>query len=154
MMSGVARSFDTERDLPVDVEGRAPQPASCLLCGLEATAAEVWLKPAWWREPGADGKRITTIPRCLDVDACRARVLAAGEAWPLLERGEQPDAKREPPAPVREAPAPPDMGPPMFEARMVGPDMVEIRYGRFPELESAAPVTLDAESPKEEDEWI
>jgi hypothetical protein len=115
--------FDTERDLPVDVEGRGPQPVACLLCGFEATTAEIWLKPAWWREPGADGKRITTIPRCLDVDACRARVLAAGEAWPLLERGEQPDAKRESPPSRDWTPLPePDMPVPDVEPPKEAPD--------------------------------
>jgi hypothetical protein len=135
--------FDTERDFPVDAEGRGPQPATCLLCGLEATTAEVWLKPAWWREPGSDGKQITTIPRCLDVDACRSRVLAAGEAWPLLERGEQPDAKREPAPLTRSAPVPPPLNP-----ALIG----DLQKGRLPE--PAAPVTPDAEPPKEEDEWI
>ena len=126
--------FDTERDLPVDVEGRTPRPASCLLCGLEATTAEIWLKPAWWRAPGSDGKRITTIPRCLDVEACRARVLAAGEAWPLLERGEQPeDSER-------------------INRRYLA-DLERIYLGPTA-TEPAASAASDVEPPKEEDEWI
>jgi hypothetical protein len=136
--------FDTERDLPVDVEGRVPQPPSCLLCGFEATTAEVWLKPAWWREPGADGKRITTIPRCLDVEACRARVLAAGEAWPLLERGEDPDAKRE--LFQRRPAQPPIPVPPPLNPALIG----DLHKGAAP----AVPLPPDAELPKEDDEWI
>jgi hypothetical protein len=103
--------IDTEHngELPVDVEGRAltPKAASCLLCGLEATSEEVWLKPAWWREAGPDGRTITTIPRCRQSDDCKARVLAAGESWPLLERGEQPGAKPAP-ADVQPKEAPDD----------------------------------------------
>lgn len=105
-MSAPQRSYDVEPDLPVDAEGRVHPPVarSCLLCGLEATSAEVWLMPAWWREPGPDGRYITTIPRCRETDACRARVLAVGESWPLLERGEQPGRR---PAGPMEAPAVP-----------------------------------------------
>jgi hypothetical protein len=80
--------WDTERELPV-----APEPRTCLLCGLEATSATIWLKPAWWREP-LDGREVTTIPRCLDIDACRRRVADAGERWLLLETGEEPGRRR------------------------------------------------------------
>lgn len=64
-------------------------PATCLLCGFEATTSDIWLMPAWWRE-SVDGQEVTTVPRCRQTEDCRARVAANGETWPLLERGEQP----------------------------------------------------------------
>ncbi len=97
-MSAPQPYIDTEHNGAVRVDPSASRPATCLLCGLEATSEEVWLKPAWWREAGPDGRTITTIPRCRQSDECRARVLVAGESWPLLERGEQPT---EPPAPAQ-----------------------------------------------------
>ena len=86
--------WNTDRELPV-----APEPRTCLLCGFEATSELIWLRPAWWRE-AIEGRWITTIPRCLDIDACRARVAALGEPWPLLEAGEEPGRQRlsKPPA--------------------------------------------------------
>ena len=79
--------WNTDREVPS--LPREPEPRACLLCGFEATSETIWLRPAWWREP-LDGKWITTIPRCLDIDACRRRVEALGEPWPLLEAGEEP----------------------------------------------------------------
>jgi hypothetical protein len=96
--------WNTDRELPV-----APEPRTCLLCGLEATSATIWLRPAWWRE-AIDGKWITTIPRCLDIDACRRRVADAGERWLLLEAGEEPGRRRPGVARVEKSlvdPAPP-----------------------------------------------
>lgn len=79
-MSGVARSIPEPADR-----------AECLLCGRQDDS-EVRVRVAWYREPlfDPDGLSLTivSIPRCLDVDACKARVLAAGKTWPLLERGE------------------------------------------------------------------
>jgi hypothetical protein len=131
-MSGTQPYFDTEPDLPVDVEGRVRPPAraTCLLCGFEATNAEIWLKPAWWREPGPDGKFVTTLPRCLDTEACRARVTANGEPWLLLERGEQPDRPRRPDPPRHHQPQPLE---PMDSPAPPAPDE-EVAHVRVPWL--------------------
>jgi hypothetical protein len=67
--------------------------ADCLLCGHHDEWGAITLRLAWFREPA----RITAIPRCLDIDACMARVKANGESWPLLERVEQPGAPRQQP---------------------------------------------------------
>lgn len=89
----MTRYIDTDPDIP-DTE-RTPGRATCLLCGIEATTREVWLKPAWWREGKFDeaGRLVfvTTVPRCLDSLACRARCEQADEVWPLLEHGEDPN---------------------------------------------------------------
>jgi hypothetical protein len=67
-------------------------PATCALCGLTASTFTIRERPAFWRLPQVDaaGKHqaITAVLRCLDVDACRTRVLAVGGEWPLLLPGE------------------------------------------------------------------
>jgi hypothetical protein len=86
-LSGVARS------IPEPTETLPDRPkADCLLCLRHDDSGSIRVRVAWYREPlfDPDGLSLTivSIPRCLDVDACKARVLAAGKTWPLLERGE------------------------------------------------------------------
>lgn len=63
----------------VDIEPNGNVQAHCAICG---DSTVVTLRLAWYR-----GDELPkAIPRCLDVEACRARVAE----WPLLERGESP----------------------------------------------------------------
>jgi hypothetical protein len=61
----------------------------CELCGHVGDDVEVAL--AWYRL----GLGVQDTNRCTDVDACKRRVAAKGERWPLLEPGErlQPDVE-------------------------------------------------------------
>ena len=106
--------WNTDREVPS--LPREPEPRACLLCGFEATSETIWLRPAWWREP-LDGKWITTIPRCLDIDACRRRVEALAEPWPLLEAGEEPGRHRQTiakqPQALADTPGPQPIEPPL-----------------------------------------
>lgn len=51
----------------------------CSLCGVEGPQVRVTLVE--WLEPSP--LRFSVIPRCSAVTECRARVLQAGEPWPL-----------------------------------------------------------------------
>lgn len=55
---------------------------SCLLCGLEDATVRMGLVA--WREPIA-GRTFEAIPRCADRQACRGRVEALGDVWPLVD---------------------------------------------------------------------
>jgi hypothetical protein len=53
---------------------------TCLLCGAELGDISVTLVE--WAQP-LDGRRFDAIPRCEDHDACRLRLEAIGDPWPL-----------------------------------------------------------------------
>jgi hypothetical protein len=104
-MSGTTPYIDTDPDMPEPAREK-PAPhihPDCLICGHHDEFGSITLRVAWFREP----EKIISLPRCLDVEACRSRVAAAGEAWPLLEHGEQPSSAKPPradPLPPKEAP--------------------------------------------------
>lgn len=56
----------------------------CALCGLRAPEPTVAMGLVWWR---ADNS-VDAYPRCRDRVACRERVEAKGEAWPVLDNGQ------------------------------------------------------------------
>jgi len=61
----------------------SPHAAACVICGNDV-AIEIRIALVEWREPV--GKEIwSTIPRCVDVAACRARCEAIGEPWPIAD---------------------------------------------------------------------
>ena len=53
----------------------------CLLCGI--SGPQVRPGVVEWRDP--EPHRFDVIPKCVDHAACRARVEATGEPWPLVE---------------------------------------------------------------------
>ena len=53
----------------------------CDICGFEAGRLSTAL--AWYRDGGPKA-----VLRCEDHDACRRRVIAAGEEWPLQSADE------------------------------------------------------------------
>ena len=60
-----------------------PELLSCVICGHQPWNGEgVRMALIRWRD--GDG-RFGAGPRCSDVEACRRRVLDAGEDWPLSE---------------------------------------------------------------------
>lgn len=74
---------------------------SCVICGHDGdvrTGVVEWLEPQ-------DGNVWTTLPRCHDRQACRDRLEAAGDVWPLRDHT-RPSPK---PMPPSEAP-PADVG--------------------------------------------
>jgi hypothetical protein len=78
--------FDTEREA-----GSTPEVhADCLLCGHHDEWGAITFRLAYFADPPL----FSALPRCVDIEACRSRVQAAGESWPLLERGEQPGVRR------------------------------------------------------------
>lgn len=87
--------------------------AACILCGkdglipgdrrerglLDSDLVELRMLLVEWREPVlVDGHRVlwSTLPRCVDRLACRARLTASGEPWPVREAGE-PVGRPQPP---------------------------------------------------------
>jgi hypothetical protein len=54
---------------------------TCSLCGRSSTT-DVAIALTRWSDP-IDGRRFEAMPRCRDRAACRARVLANGERWPV-----------------------------------------------------------------------
>jgi hypothetical protein len=55
----------------------------CLLCGIQDADVRPGLA---WFEPALASGAVQSIHRCRDVDACRARLEATGETWPLISR--------------------------------------------------------------------
>jgi hypothetical protein len=76
-----------------------------MLCGWHDEFGGIAMRLAWYREGGPE-TAIVALPRCLDVEACRSRVAANGETWPLLERGEEPGSRPAPLPPRRRLPEP------------------------------------------------
>jgi hypothetical protein len=73
--------------------GQEPEPSvelrlqtDCAICGHHDEFGTITLRLAWYRADQAP----KAVARCLDVTACRSRVAAKRERWPLLERGEIP----------------------------------------------------------------
>jgi hypothetical protein len=64
---------------------------TCELCGV--LSRDVLVRLAWYRDAG-----VATVWRCVDDAACRARLEAAGEDWPLLtvEQARRELSRREP----------------------------------------------------------
>lgn len=91
---------------------RRPDPRPCSLCGSETetvTALVEWLEPI-------DGQLWSSIPRCIERAACRARVelpkpAGLGEPWPVDDRT---------PAPVRERQRAPVEAPPDVDTEEAG----------------------------------
>lgn len=59
----------------------------CLLCGNERII-EVRVSLARWRDLKANPSMYGAIPRCIDRKACRERVEAMGDEWPVIDPGE------------------------------------------------------------------
>lgn len=57
---------------------------TCELC--HAKSADVAMRLAWYR---GEKEPVQAIDRCRDTAACRDRLEARGDRWPLLERGER-----------------------------------------------------------------
>lgn len=55
---------------------------TCVLCGHEARDVSVGLV-AWQKPVGRE--RFSAVPRCIQLDACRKRVEANGDAWEVRE---------------------------------------------------------------------
>jgi hypothetical protein len=53
---------------------------TCLICG--DLSLDVRTQLVEWRDP-VGGRRYEAIPRCIDRTACRSRVEAQGETWPV-----------------------------------------------------------------------
>lgn len=53
---------------------------ACLLCGVEGPQVRIALVE--WRDP--EPERFGCIPRCSDVEGCKARVASQNEPWPLV----------------------------------------------------------------------
>lgn len=70
-----------EPDVDVPVELRLQ--TDCAICGHHDEFGTIAIALAWYRDAAAP----VAVARCLDVEACRARVKGR---WPLLERGEAP----------------------------------------------------------------
>lgn len=58
---------------------------ACLICG---DSESVRTSLVAWREP-VGGRTFEAIPRCVDHDACQARVHEQGDTWPLWESGKR-----------------------------------------------------------------
>lgn len=65
---------------------RPPQIGDCLLCGERGAVQKLTLR---LRQP-VEGKVYVTWPRCVDRIACRGRVEASGEEWPVDDRTPAP----------------------------------------------------------------
>lgn len=59
------------------------EPRRCVLCG-NTDHRDLRVALVHWRD-GEPGMAYEHVPRCIDHDACRARVAANGELWPLVE---------------------------------------------------------------------
>ena len=57
--------------------------SECVLCGVTFDVAVGLVD---WADP--IGRTFEAVPRCTDVAACRGRVEAAGERWPVADRTE------------------------------------------------------------------
>lgn len=68
-MSGVARSIDTEREIPVDVEGRAYPVGTCHMCGAEGPVFEGAVE----LPDGSGGWTYELGRRCVETSECRKR---------------------------------------------------------------------------------
>jgi hypothetical protein len=56
---------------------------ACLICG--NTSSDVRTALVAWAEPVA-GRTFESVPRCQDREACKERVIAQGEDWPVSKR--------------------------------------------------------------------
>lgn len=63
---------------------------ACLVCG---GTERVRMQLTHWREPVGQ-RRFDNLPRCVDRDGCRERVLAQGDKWPLAEPAPKRTGKR------------------------------------------------------------
>lgn len=54
---------------------------TCLICG--HTSRDVSVGLVEWRRP-IDGRRFDALPRCQDKAACRERLEAIGDEWPVV----------------------------------------------------------------------
>ena len=62
-----------------------PEPLACVICGdTPWQQGNVAMALIRWRD---GDKRYGSGPRCKDVVACRRRVEANDEAWPLIDAG-------------------------------------------------------------------
>jgi hypothetical protein len=59
------------------------EPESCRICG-HTDKRDLEFRLAHWRV-APPGMAYEHIEACLDRDACRARVAAQGDIWPLVE---------------------------------------------------------------------
>lgn len=59
------------------------EPTYCALCG-HTDKRDLRYALVHWREADP-GMQYAHVPRCTNVEACRARVQANGESWPLVE---------------------------------------------------------------------
>jgi len=62
-------------------------PDACLLGGTSSAVAEIKVSLVDWLEPDPlTGRIFEDLPRCVDREACRARVEAAGASWEVRDR--------------------------------------------------------------------
>ena len=59
------------------------EPDRCSICG-NTNRRELRYALVHWRD-AEPGMQYAHVPACSDRDACRARVAAAGDPWPLVE---------------------------------------------------------------------
>lgn len=62
---------------------------TCLLCGHESHDVRVGLVE--WKDP-VGSERFSSIPRCQNRRACRARLEAIGDEWPVWDPFEEATA--------------------------------------------------------------
>jgi hypothetical protein len=62
----------------------------CALCGIES-ATDVKPSMVRWKDPLPD-HQFDTVDRCIDRQACRDRVDAIGELWPVIDAGERSES--------------------------------------------------------------
>lgn len=60
-----------------------PEPTRCSLCG-NLERRDLTVRLVHWKD-ALPGMAFDQVDACSDRDACRARVVAAGEPWPLVE---------------------------------------------------------------------
>ncbi len=73
---------------------------TCELCF--AKSADVIVRLAWYRDGGAES--IQAVDRCANTAACRDRVQARGDRWPLVDRPDElalPNPRSRTPAEVK-----------------------------------------------------
>lgn len=84
----------------------SPQRLACLLCG--ADTGEITVRLVEWREP-IGGRLYESIPRCVRIDDCWARVTTVvGEDWPVADGRPLRGAPPAEPEPEPAVPADPD----------------------------------------------
>jgi hypothetical protein len=54
---------------------------ACVICGHESDVAVSLIE---WAEP-INERRFDSVPRCRDREACRLRLEAIGETWPVAD---------------------------------------------------------------------